>query len=434
MRNTLLSIFALALLCGVGATARAEVSYDADTVQVRKTVEPVWVDESMPDTSAFKYLVSPERIPVDAGRTVPGVVEVSIAGPVPENTQAIILRSDGSFAPALYIARTEKTPVSSIQAEGRVIPDDPLADAWNTTPEGSPDSLIDGDRQTSLQFEYYDNGMNTATIMLRYEQPITTNTLTLSRASNVMLPLEVRVRASNGAGEVRNVLANTRQTGDRLVFPQTTADYFEVTFTITQPLRLSELSFTEQGARAVSHAIRYLELPGDAVTLFMGADRQYGNVPTGGVSLADDRDVTVYEEALQLVANPAYVATDTDEDGIPDSADNCPREANPDQKDANGNGKGDACDDHDRDGLMTSEDNCPDTPNRDQRDTDGDGVGDVCDNEENRFTEANPWVPWVGVGVAGGVLVVLMAFVVREGRRKAGETVASVDGNPANLT
>jgi hypothetical protein len=249
--------------------------------------------------------------------------------------------------------------------------------------------------------------------MVRYEKPITTNTLTLTRASNVTLPLEVRIRASNGTGEVRNVLANTRQTGDRLTFPQTTADYFEVTFTITQPLRLSELSFAEQGARAVTHAVRYLALPGDMPTLYMSTDRQYGNVPTGGVALADDRDVTVYEQAVRLSANPAYVATDTDGDGIPDSADNCAREANPDQADANANGRGDACDDHDRDGVMTSKDNCPDVPNRDQRDTDGDGAGDACDTEESRFTEANPWVPWVGVGVAGGVLALLFALVAR---------------------
>jgi len=35
---------------------------------------------------------------------------------------------------------------------------------------------------------------------------------------------------------------------------------------------------------------------------------------------------------------------DSDGDGIPDSADNCPFVSNPDQADSNANGVGDACD------------------------------------------------------------------------------------------
>lgn len=104
---------------------------------------------------------------------------------------------------------------------------------------------------------------------------------------------------------------------------------------------------------------------------------------------------------------------DRDADGIYDVRDNCPTVANPDQRDVDGNAQGDACDDFDRDGVMTVADNCPELPNRDQRDTDHDGIGDVCDVEEDRFTEANPWVPWVGVGIAGLVLVGLMILTVR---------------------
>jgi hypothetical protein len=58
---------------------------------------------------------------------------------------------------------------------------------------------------------------------------------------------------------------------------------------------------------------------------------------------------------------------DTDGDGIPDSKDNCPKVANPDQKDSDGDGVGDACD------------NCPFTYNPDQKDSNGNGIGDVCE-------------------------------------------------------
>ncbi|XP_078664086.1 uncharacterized protein LOC144907154 [Branchiostoma floridae x Branchiostoma belcheri] len=61
--------------------------------------------------------------------------------------------------------------------------------------------------------------------------------------------------------------------------------------------------------------------------------------------------------------------------------DNCPGIHNPDQRDMDGDGKGDACDeDIDGDGVLNDQDNCPLIQNPDQIDSDGDGVGSMCDN------------------------------------------------------
>ena len=68
--------------------------------------------------------------------------------------------------------------------------------------------------------------------------------------------------------------------------------------------------------------------------------------------------------------------------------DNCRTVANPGQEDDNHNNVGNACErDEDKgpggDGVLDSEDNCPRVRNSDQADLDGDQIGDACDNDDD---------------------------------------------------
>jgi hypothetical protein len=107
---------------------------------------------------------------------------------------------------------------------------------------------------------------------------------------------------------------------------------------------------------------------------------------------------------------------DMDGDGARDSEDNCIETPNPDQRDSDGDGVGDACDpfpndknewlDSDGDGVGDKGDGCPNDPNKlspqrcgcgkAETDSDGDGVPDCVDPFPN---DKNEWMDSDGDGI-----------------------------------
>jgi hypothetical protein len=85
---------------------------------------------------------------------------------------------------------------------------------------------------------------------------------------------------------------------------------------------------------------------------------------------------------------------DRDGDGAANGADNCPGAPNPNQRNCDGDGLGDACDpdfvDTDADGWANACDNCPVRRNPSQSDLDQDGLGDACEASAILRVSSNP--------------------------------------------
>lgn len=112
-------------------------------------------------------------------------------------------------------------------------------------------------------------------------------------------------------------------------------------------------------------------------------------------------DNPVRELTLEEITNLGFGTPDFDCDGIENFKDICPSVYNPDQKDTDGDGKGDACDpdlvdpsfvdsrcDMDGDGIPDIKDNCPSVCNSRQKFTDinNNNVNDLCDSVLPNFT------------------------------------------------
>jgi hypothetical protein len=97
---------------------------------------------------------------------------------------------------------------------------------------------------------------------------------------------------------------------------------------------------------------------------FLGIGRASGGPYQGPFSYPWPSAEIVVMNVFDPCVNWEY---DSDGDGISNSDDNCPEDANDDQADSDQDAVGDACD------------NCPDDYNPDQNDTDNDGIGNVCD-------------------------------------------------------
>ncbi|HEY4516608.1 MAG TPA: thrombospondin type 3 repeat-containing protein [Candidatus Paceibacterota bacterium] len=269
-------------------------------------------------------------------------------------------------------------------------------------------ALADNDPSTYASFDVPGDRPVRSTIRLLSARAITASSLSITLDNNVALPKTIAIHAgANG----KVVVAEKPLDSTSVRFPQTRAADWIIELTHIQPLRIVEMRLVEDAVSRDTRSLRFLAQPNHSYQIYFNADRSV-TIPTSEAgNLAGASDIRRIA-AVPTKNNSAYIPADVDGDGIQDLRDNCVSIANPDQADIDQNGLGDTCQDFDNDRVANVRDNCPDAPNANQMDTDGDGKGDACDTEESRLTEKYKWIPWVGIGFAGLVIIALFGFTV----------------------
>ena len=327
--------------------------------------------------------------------TVPTVVEVPFDGDFIERADFAVLDTTANrFEPSLFVQKIAPTPLSATSGNGENI-----------------NEIVDNNLYSSTSFDVPGDRVIRTIITLTSMPPVLSSAITLALENNVALPLTVALRADGGTGS-KVVVAERSLTSSIIQFPQTRAIDWTLEFTHAQPLRIAEITVSEDNVPPGSRSLRFLAQPEHSYRIYFNPDRTV-IVPSGEAgNLYDNRDVKRLS-AKNTHNNASFIPADSDSDGFPDTRDNCVSIVNADQADVDGNGLGDACQDFDRDGLSNARDNCLNIPNANQADTDGDGIGDACDKEESRITEKHKWIPWAGIGFAALVILILFGATMR---------------------
>ncbi len=249
-------------------------------------------------------------------------------------------------------------------------------------------------------------------IILNSDASVTSSSVTFYLDEFVSLPETIEIKAIVN-GEDKIILGKKDVTNTTINFPKVTALEFRINLEYVQPLRIRELTLSQENLSvSEQNSIRFLAQPDKKYEVYFNADR-YANSYGGEMpDLNSNKDIVLIKE-VSAKENYFYKKSDVDKDGVADEIDNCVQIANTDQADINKNSQGDACDDFDRDGVINQKDNCRDLINRDQKDKDFDGIGDVCDKKENRILQNQKWLPLALIILVAGIVGLLLVKTMK---------------------
>jgi hypothetical protein len=341
------------------------------------------IKRAFPDSVTIKSL----------GLSVPTIVEVEFpAVSIVKNGFAVFDEKSQTFVPNITV--TKNTPPPKIYS------------IRNSASNENLDSLFDGNLSTKKDFYLNGTAQNSINLNVNFASPIKTNLFTLSLDRNVSLPDYVTLKALVGMEWV-TVLNKVKPSGYAISFPETTATMWIITVDFSQSIRITDISFTSFQSYSEKINVRFLAQPNSNYTIYANPDSSpiwYSVNDTAHLQTNKYKVIGL----MNLSHNPLFTEPDADTDGVIDTIDNCIININSDQRDEDGNGVGDVCDDYDNDKIPNYIDNCPNLPNYYQTDTDADKIGDECDPDESRITEKYPIVVWFGLAISSLIFLSLL--------------------------
>ncbi len=364
------------------------VSYNsASALSILPTtsVAPIQRNESF--LSAFRSM----KLIVFNQVSIPTIVEFPVTTQE-VGQQPFVLYEVGSAKPVHYLVKTiEGNPPISISTGSATV---------------DLSQMHDNSSSTFFERPALEN-INSSVFFYKSALPITSSSLKIILSPNAYEPESVSIYNYIGPGN-SNVVVSQVPFSNVIYFPENTSGNWQIVFNHKQPLRIAEMELVAQNSIVERYSVlRFLAIPGESYRMYLDPDRAAAVPYAEFISLDDPVSNILRISEPQSRVNDQYRQADTDSDGIADEVDNCPSMANADQADVNKNSIGDACEDFDRDGVLNGYDNCPSNPNQNQHDADSDGYGDVCDPEESRLTERIWWLPWLGIIVGFGTVMVI---------------------------
>lgn len=349
--------------------------------------------------SKFKYKINLEEV-ASLKLKIPKVIEMPLSVDNRAKEFTVFNSTDKVFVPYLIKDNTAfYSNRESVEVENKVLP-----------------SLSDDNYSTIERFEVGEGIQSIVNFQIHYDKEIDTGSISIYFAHNVAWPTAITIKYKD-ENRVEKVALNTTNYTDSIFFPNVKAKEFVVSLAYSQPLEISEIKFSDSSFKQNVSSIRFLSKPNSEYSLYYDTEASV-SLPTGEApNLNSEEDVVRLVGSDLVESNKTFVWFDIDKDSIPNVADNCVGVYNPDQKDEDKNGRGDACDDYDKDGVVNSLDNCIYDPNFSQSDIDKDGIGDACDKEESRFAEKNKWILWASV-VAAVIIIGGLGLVVVKDLKK----------------
>lgn len=322
---------------------------------------------------------------------VPQMVDVPLSFENKNKSVALVVDGSGVIVPSTIITNTHYQPIRY------AVKDSFSAEHAN--------NMMDGAYETFTEFPFSEEQpeKNVVQIDVIADRSFTTDSIALQYGTYVTKPTHIRIASVSGDGVEHVVLPERYFNDNSISFPEENAKQYRITLKYDQPLRVSEITFTQKGvSQTVEQFVRFVAAPQKNYEIYFNVrdrvDVEYPESPN-----FDVKSVPRIIQPIAVTENATYKKSDMDHDSVIDRDDNCVDVHNDDQMDKDRNGVGDACEDFDHDDVINAHDNCADMPNHNQRDVDQDGVGDVCDGQESRFIEQNPWIP---------TAVLILVFVI----------------------